>query len=79
MEYNNIITTCKIECGNSSGTSRCFSQCDLPTTFQLQMKNLLIDYKNVFAWNYKELKGIPREICEHKIQLMANAQPIKER
>ncbi len=51
----------------------------LPTTFQLQMKNLLTDYKDVFAWNYKELKGIPREICEHKIQLMANAQPIKER
>jgi hypothetical protein len=41
------------------------------------MKNLLIDYKDVFAWSYKELKGIPREICEHKIQLLANAQPIK--
>ncbi len=39
----------------------------LPTTFQLQLKNLLIDYKDVFVWSYKELKGIPREICEHKI------------
>jgi hypothetical protein len=51
----------------------------LPTTFQLQMKNLFINYKDVFAWSYKELKGIPREICEHKIQLMANAQPIMHR
>jgi hypothetical protein len=25
------------------------------------------------------LKGIPREICEHKIELVANAQPIKQR
>jgi len=49
----------------------------LPIAFQLQVKNLLIDYKYVFAWSYKELKGIPREICEHKIQLMANAQSIK--
>ncbi len=48
----------------------------LPTTFQLQLKNLLIDYKDVFVWSYKELKGIPREICEHKIQLMADAQSI---
>jgi hypothetical protein len=43
------------------------------------MKNLLINYKDVFAWSYKELKGILREICEHKIQLMANAQPIKQK
>jgi hypothetical protein len=34
---------------------------------------------DVFAWNYKDLKGIPREICEHKIDLVANAQPIKQR
>ncbi len=25
------------------------------------------------------MKGIPREICEHKIELVANAQPIKQR
>jgi hypothetical protein len=30
----------------------------------------LIDYQDVFAWSYKELIGIPREICEHKIELM---------
>jgi hypothetical protein len=28
-------------------------------------------YKNVFAYN--KLKGIPREVCEHKIELMINA------
>ncbi len=32
----------------------------LPTAFQLQVKNLLTDYKDVFAWSYKELKGIPK-------------------
>jgi len=51
----------------------------LHTAFQLQVKNMLIDYKDVFAWNYKELKGIPRKICEHKIQLMADAQLIKHK
>jgi isoprenylcysteine carboxyl methyltransferase (ICMT) family protein YpbQ len=51
----------------------------LPTAFQLQVKNLLIDYKDVFAWSYKELKGIPREIWEHKIRFMADAQLIKQR
>jgi hypothetical protein len=32
---------------------------------------------NIFAWSYKELKGIPREVCEHKIELMVNAQLVK--
>jgi hypothetical protein len=35
-----------------------------------------MDYKDVFAWDYKELKGIPKEICEHKIELMVDAQLI---
>ncbi len=25
------------------------------------------------------MEGIPREICEHEIELVANAQPIKQR
>jgi hypothetical protein len=33
---------------------------------------MLMEYKNVFASSYKELKGIPREVCEHKIELMVN-------
>jgi hypothetical protein len=36
-------------------------------------------YKDVFAWSYKELKGIPRKVCEHKIDLMVNAQLIKQK
>jgi hypothetical protein len=38
-----------------------------------------MEYKDVFAWNYKELKGIPREVCEHKIELKVNVQPIKQK
>jgi hypothetical protein len=32
-----------------------------------------MEYKNVFTWSYKELKGIPKEVCDHKIELMVNA------
>ncbi len=47
--------------------------------FQAQIKEILVNYHDVFAWNYKDLKGIGKEICEHKIELVANAQPIKQR
>jgi len=32
--------------------------------------------KFVFAWTYKDLKGVPPNICEHQIILEDNAKPI---
>jgi len=37
--------------------------------FQAQIKNVLMEYKDVFTSSYKELGGIPRGVCEHKIEL----------
>jgi len=34
----------------------------LLTTFQIQIKEPLMNYKDVFAWDYKELKGIPKDL-----------------
>jgi hypothetical protein len=50
----------------------------LPKQFQLKVKQLLTELKDVFAWNYMELKRIPKPICEHKIELIADARPIKQ-
>ncbi len=30
---------------------------------------LLKEFKNVFAWTYKDLKSIPLELAQHKIEL----------
>jgi hypothetical protein len=38
-----------------------------------------MEYKDVFAWSYKELKGIPIEVCEHKIELTVNVQLVKQK
>jgi hypothetical protein len=38
-----------------------------------------MEYIDVFAWSYNELKGIPKEVCEREIELMVNAQPIKQK
>lgn len=31
---------------------------------------IFLEYKDVFAWTYKDLKGVPREMCVHRIQLV---------
>jgi hypothetical protein len=33
------------------------------------MEQLLKEFKDVFAWTYKDLKGIPLELAHHKIEL----------
>jgi hypothetical protein len=35
----------------------------------LQMEQLLKEFKDVFAWTYKDLKKIPLELTQHKIEL----------
>ena len=34
---------------------------------------------DVFAWTYKDLKGIPPDVCEHRIILEPNTKPIRQR
>jgi hypothetical protein len=33
------------------------------------MEQLLKEFKYVFTWTYKDLKGIPSELAQHKIEL----------
>ncbi len=33
---------------------------------------LLKEFKDVFAWTYKDLKGIPPKLAQHKIELVTS-------
>ncbi len=35
----------------------------------LALEQLLREFKDVFAWTYKDLKGIPLKLTQHKIEL----------
>jgi hypothetical protein len=41
----------------------------LETCKVLEVEQLLKEFKDVFAWTYKDLKGIPLEIAQHIIEL----------
>jgi hypothetical protein len=41
-----------------------------------EYKNLLLEFGNVFAWSYMDLKGIPSEIAQHMIP---NTKPIQQK
>jgi hypothetical protein len=69
----------KLNLGNKEEHKEVLINAILLSVFQAHIKKVLMEYKDVFAWSYKELKGIPREVCEHKIELMVNVQPIKQK
>jgi hypothetical protein len=48
---------------------------DLKGMITTIVKGLLWEFKNVFAWNYKELTGFPPHIVEHKIELNTTIPP----
>jgi hypothetical protein len=45
------------------------------TTTTTTIEDLLQEFIDVFTWNYKELRGIPPHIVEHKIELETTIPP----
>jgi hypothetical protein len=41
----------------------------LETSKVLELEQLLKEFKDVFAWTYKDLKGIPPKLTQHRIEL----------
>ena len=39
----------------------------------------LKEYKDVFAWSYKDLKGVDPTICQHTISMKDDAKRTKQR
>ncbi|MCO5589255.1 hypothetical protein L7F22_043221 [Adiantum nelumboides] len=40
--------------------------------------NLLLKFKDVFAWEHTDLKEVDPEVCQHRIPLKPNAIPIRQ-
>lgn len=40
---------------------------------------IFMEYKDVFAWMYKDLKGVPLELCIHQISLVPGAVHVQKR
>ena len=43
-----------------------------------QYKDLMLEFIDVFAWSYTDLKGMPPEIVQHTILLFPDTKPIRQ-
>lgn len=44
-----------------------------------EYSELIDEFSDTFAWSYDELKGIPREMVEHRIPLIPGAKPVRQK
>ena len=44
-----------------------------------KLRQLLMEYRDCFAWSYQDLKGILEEVVVHTIPLRSDAKPITQR
>ena len=43
-----------------------------------EYSDLVDEFSDTFAWSYDELKGIHREMIEHRIHLIPAARPFRQ-
>jgi hypothetical protein len=63
--------TIKIEPGKSLNINP-----NLSSAETRRLMKLLIEYKEAFAWDYMDMKGISSELCTHHIYIKEECQPI---
>ena len=44
-----------------------------------ELKNLLRQYKDVFAWSFEDIKGLDPAFCQHQINLHKDVKPTKSK
>lgn len=44
--------------------------------FKADLSNLLMEFKDIFAWKYTDMKGVDPRFCMHKINLKKDAVPV---
>ncbi|RDX91779.1 hypothetical protein CR513_26189, partial [Mucuna pruriens] len=50
----------------------------MPLDLRIELIELLKEYFDIFAWSYRDMSGLNREIVEHKLPLLPNATPVRQ-
>ncbi|RDX84580.1 hypothetical protein CR513_34348, partial [Mucuna pruriens] len=50
----------------------------MPRDLTIELIELLKEYSNIFAWSYRDMPSLNREIVEHKLPLLPNATPVRQ-
>ena len=52
---------------------------DLTPVEEEALKMLLKEFRDIFAWTYHDMKGVPPSVVQHTIPIISNAKPVQQR
>lgn len=50
---------------------------NLSEQFKVEARKVFEEYKDVFAWEHKDLKGVDPKVYQHRIPLVQDANPVR--
>ena len=50
---------------------------NLSDSFKAEAQKVFAEYRDVFAWEHEDLKGVDPKVCQHRIPLIPDAKPIR--
>ncbi len=59
----------KINLGSKENLQQVNINVDLEPIINYQLIELLKEFKDIFVWTYKDFKGIPLKIAQHRVEL----------
>ena len=78
--YDGLENAKKIDLAQEGEDSRpAYIAADLESEEEELLVKTLKEYRDVFAWSYRDLKGVDPEICQHTIPMREEAKPSRQR
>src|SRR4026207_332940 len=65
----------EIDIGDGDRPRPTFISANLDPEYKQELKNLLKEYKDSFAWEYYEMPGLDRSIVEHRLPIKLGYRP----
>ena len=65
----------EIDIGDGDRPMSMFISANLDPGYKLELKNLLKEYKDYFAWEYYEMPGLDRSIVELRLPIKPGYRP----
>jgi hypothetical protein len=68
----------EIDIGDGDRPRPAFISANLDSEYKEELKNLLKEYKDCFAWEYYEMPGLDRSIVEHRLPIKLGYRPYQQ-
>ena len=68
----------EVDIGDGDRPRPMFISANLDPEYKQELKNLLKEYKDCFAWEYYEMPGLDRAIVEHRLPIKLGYRPYQQ-